>query len=193
MACIFQATIGEKLAPLNGPRDEDIDINTMITTNNTAVTDAASEIHGKEHRRKSRGSPEIFCDERRDLKKKWYEVEGAKEYRKANKRIPKTVKKAKEGWKGTQCEEIETCLNKNYSESISTGQDLTSGKQGRASIIQDRSSKCPTEEQEIVSRLTECAQNSTTMRGVVTPQHWTAVSPLKQICNRSSVRKLRLQ
>ena len=37
--------------------------------------------------------------------------------REANKRIQKavTVKKAKEDWIGTQCKEIETCLNKNNS------------------------------------------------------------------------------
>ena len=51
MACILQATIGGKFAPLIGLRDEVIDINTMIT-HNTAVTDAASEILGKESRRK---------------------------------------------------------------------------------------------------------------------------------------------
>ena len=54
-----------------------------------------------------------FCDERRDLKKKRYEAEGAKEYREANRRIQKAVKKAEEDWIGAQCEEIETCLNKN--------------------------------------------------------------------------------
>ena len=60
VACTFQATIARKFTPLIGLRDEDMDINTMITTYNTAVTDAASEIHGKERRRKSRRSPEKF-------------------------------------------------------------------------------------------------------------------------------------
>ena len=49
---------------------------------------------------------------RRDLKKKRYEAEGAKEYREANRRVQKAVKKAKEDWIGAQCKEIETCLNK---------------------------------------------------------------------------------
>ena len=48
VACTFQATIGGKFAPLIELRDEDMDINTMITTYNTAVTAAASEILGKE-------------------------------------------------------------------------------------------------------------------------------------------------
>ena len=64
----------------------------MITTYNTAVTDTASEILGKECRRKK---PWItrdvldLCNERRDLKKRQYEEEGAKEYRKASKSIQK--------------------------------------------------------------------------------------------------------
>ena len=40
VSCTFQATVGGKFAPLIGLRDEDMDINTMITTYNTAVTDA---------------------------------------------------------------------------------------------------------------------------------------------------------
>ena len=52
MACTFQATIGGKFAPLIGLSDEDMDMDIMITTYNTAVTDAASEILGKERRRK---------------------------------------------------------------------------------------------------------------------------------------------
>ena len=48
MACTFKATIGGKFAPLTGLRDEGMDINTTITTYNTAVTDAASEILGKD-------------------------------------------------------------------------------------------------------------------------------------------------
>ena len=46
------------------------------------------------------------------MKKKRYEAEGAKEYKEANRRVQKAVKKAKEDWIGAQCEEIETCLNK---------------------------------------------------------------------------------
>ena len=44
VACTFQATIGGKFAPLSALRDKDMDIDTMVTTYNTAVTDAASEI-----------------------------------------------------------------------------------------------------------------------------------------------------
>ena len=59
-ACTFQATIGGKFAPLTALSDEDMDIDTMITTNNIVVTEAASEILGKERRRKKHGSPKMF-------------------------------------------------------------------------------------------------------------------------------------
>ena len=84
VACTFQATIGGKFAPLIGLSGEDMDMDTMITTYNTAVTDAASEILGKERRRKKPWVTKDvldLCDERRDLKMKRYEAEGAKEYR----------------------------------------------------------------------------------------------------------------
>ena len=70
--CAFQAAVGGKFAPLIGMRDEDID--TMITTYNTALTNAASEILGKERRRKK---PWItkdvleLCNERRDWFKQY--------------------------------------------------------------------------------------------------------------------------
>ena len=92
-----------------------MDINAMITTINTAVTNAAIEILVKERRRKKPWvTKDILdlCDERRDLKKKRYEAEGAKLFREANRMILKAVKKAKEDWICAQCEEIETCLNK---------------------------------------------------------------------------------
>ena len=134
-------------------------MDTMITTYNTAVTEAASEILGKERRKKKPWVTKDvldLCDERRDLKKKRYEAKGAKEYREANRRIQKTVKKAKEDWIGAQCEEIETCLNKNNSKTAyQLVKDLTSEKQGRSSTIQDKSGKCLTEEKEILSRWTE--------------------------------------
>ena len=132
-----------------------MDIDTIITIYNTAVTDAASEILGKEHSRKKPWVTKDvldLCGERRELKKKRYEAEGAKEYREANRRIQKAVKKAKEDWIGAQCEEIKTCLNKNNSKrAYQLVKDLTSEKQDRSSAIQDKSGKCLTEEKEILS------------------------------------------
>ena len=52
MACTIQATIGGKFTPLMELSDEDMNIDIMTTTYNTAVIGAASEIHGKERRRK---------------------------------------------------------------------------------------------------------------------------------------------
>ena len=89
----------------------------MITTYNTAVTYAASEIPGKERYRKK---PWVIkdvldiCDESRDLKKKRYEAE-ANEYREVNRSIQKAVKKVNEDWIGAKCKMLETCLNTNNS------------------------------------------------------------------------------
>ena len=102
-----------------------MDMDTMLTTYNTAVTDAASEILEKERRRKKPWVTKDvldLCNERRDLKKKRYEAEEEKEYREANRRVQKAVTKAKEDWIVAQCEEIETCLNKNK-QSISAGKE----------------------------------------------------------------------
>ena len=150
VGCTFQATIGGKFAPLIGLSDEDMDIDTMITTYYTAVTDAASEILGKERRRKKSWVTKNvldLCDEKRDLKKKRYEAEGEKEFREANRRIQKAMKKAIEDWIGAQYEEIETCLNKSNSKrAYQLVKDLISEKQSRSSAIQDKSGKCLTEE-----------------------------------------------
>ena len=48
----FQAMIGRKFAPLTIMSKEDTDIDSMITTFNTAVTETASEILGKHHQKK---------------------------------------------------------------------------------------------------------------------------------------------
>ena len=123
------------------------------TTYNMIVTNAASEILGKEYSRKKPWVIKDLCDERRDLKKTRYEAEG---YRAANRRIQKAVKKAKEDWIGAQCEEIETCLNtKNGKRAYQLVTDLTSKKQGRSTTTQDKPGKCLTEEQEILSRWIE--------------------------------------
>ena len=54
------------------------------------------------------------------------------------------MKKANEDWIGAQCEEIETCLNKNNSKrAYQLVKDLTSEKQGRSSAIQDSRRETP--------------------------------------------------
>ena len=55
VACTFQAIIGGKLAPLIGLSDEDMDMDTMITTYNTAVRYLVRNAAGKSH-----GSQKMF-------------------------------------------------------------------------------------------------------------------------------------
>ena len=77
----FQATIGGRFAPLATLVDEDADLDSMVTRFNKAVTDTAAELLCKQRRkRKPWVTHEILdlCDQRRDLKKKRGEPEGAK-------------------------------------------------------------------------------------------------------------------
>ena len=79
--------------------NDDTDIDSMITTFNTAVTETASEILGK-HRQKKKPwiTAEILdlCDKRRELRKKRFEPEGAAKYKEVNNNIKRSMKKAKE-------------------------------------------------------------------------------------------------
>ena len=68
--------IGGKFAPLAIMSNEDTDIDSMITTFNTAVTETASEILGKHRQKKKKkkktwNTAEILdlCDKRRELRK----------------------------------------------------------------------------------------------------------------------------
>ena len=66
------------------------------------------------------------------------------------------MKKVKEDWIDNQCKETDACLNKNNSKkAYQLVKDRTSEKQGRSTTIQDKSGKCLTEEQEILSRWAE--------------------------------------
>ena len=83
------------------------------------------------------------------------EPERSDKYRKVN-NIKRCTKKAKENWLGEQCSEIEENLRKNNSKrAYQHVKDLTTVKQGKAAIVQDRSGKCFTEEREILNRWTE--------------------------------------
>ena len=152
MAGTFQATIGGKLAPLINLRDDDIDIGSRITTYNIAATDTASKGITQKKNWVTRDVLDL-SGERRDLKKRRYEEEGAKEYRKANKKVQKALKKEKEDWIDTQCKKTDACLNKNNSKKVyQLVSYLTSEKQSRSTTLKDKSRKCLTEEQEILSR-----------------------------------------
>ena len=55
-----------------------------------------------------------------------------------------------------QCQVVEACLRKNNSKkAYQLVKDLTTGKQGKSTTIQDKSGKCLTEENEILNRWTE--------------------------------------
>ena len=56
----FQAMIGGRSAPLTITSNEDTDIESMITTFNTAVNETASEILGKHRQKKNPGSLQKF-------------------------------------------------------------------------------------------------------------------------------------
>ena len=70
------------------------------------------------------------------------------------------MKKAKEDWIRAQCEEIETCLNKNNSKrAYQLMKDLASEEHGRSSTIQDRSGKCFTGYKRFLADGQNIAQN----------------------------------
>ena len=139
--------------------DEDADLDSMVTHFNKALTDIAAELLGEQRRkRKSWVTPEILdlCDQRRDLKKKRGEPEGAKDYREIKRKIRTEMKMAKETWIQGQCQEAEACLRKNNSKkAYQLVKDLTTEKQGKSTTIQDKSGKCLTEENEILNRWIE--------------------------------------
>ena len=151
----FQATIGSRFAqvlvsdcrfgvsPVNYPDpdpallatlvDEDADLDSMVTHFNKAETDTAAEPQGKQRRkRKLWVTAEIIdlCDQRRDLKKKRGEPEGAKDYREIKRKIRAEMKMAKETWIQSQCQEVEACLKMNNSKkAYQLVKDLTTEKQ----------------------------------------------------------------
>ena len=145
--------IGGRFAPLTIMSNEDTDIDSMITTFNTAVTETASEFLDK-HRQKTKPwvTAEILhpYDKRRELRKKIFEPEGSKEYKEVN-NIKRCKKKAKENWIGEQCIE-ENLRQNNRKRAYEPVKDLTTVKQGKATIVQDRSGKCLTEERQILNR-----------------------------------------
>ena len=101
--------------------NEDADIDSMVTTFNTAVTETASEIPSK-HRQK---------------KKTWVTAENLDLCDRVNNKIKRCMKKAKENWIGEQCSETEENLRKNRGYQLV--KDLTTMKQGESTTIQDRS------------------------------------------------------
>ncbi len=87
----FQAMIGGRFAPLSIMSNKDTDIDSMITTFNTAVTETASEILGKHRQKKQQQKNWItaeildLCKKRGELRKKkiwaWriWEIQGSEQ------------------------------------------------------------------------------------------------------------------
>ena len=150
----FQATIGGRFAPLATLVDEDADLDSMVTHFNKAVIDTAAELLGKQRRkRKPWVTPEILdlCDQRRNLKKKRGQPEGAKYYKEIKRKIRTEMKMAKETWIQGQCQAVEAGLRKNNSKkAYQLVKDLTTEKQGKTTAIQDKSG-----ENEILNTWTE--------------------------------------
>ena len=82
--------IGGRFAPLTIMSNADTDIDSMITTSNTAVTERASDILGR-HRQKKKTwiTAEVLdlCGKRRELRKKRIEPEGSEKYKEVNNNI----------------------------------------------------------------------------------------------------------
>ena len=100
----FQVMIGGKIAPLTIMNNEGVDMDSMITTFNTAVTDTASEVLGK-HRQKKKPwvTAENFdlCNKRRELRKKRFEPEGSEKYKEVNNEMKRCMEKFKKKIKKT--------------------------------------------------------------------------------------------
>ena len=93
----FQAVIGGRFAPLTIMSNADTDIDSMITTFNTAMTETASEILGKHRQKKNPWiTAEILdlCDKRRELRKKRFEPDASEKYKEVN-NIKRCMKKGK--------------------------------------------------------------------------------------------------
>ena len=89
--------IGGKFAPVTITSNKETNLDSMITTFNTAVTETDSEIFGKHHQEKKTWvTVEILdlCDRRRELRKKRFEPEGPEKYREVNNYIKRFVKNA---------------------------------------------------------------------------------------------------
>ena len=140
--------IGGRFAPLTITSNEDTDIDSMITTFNTAVTETASEILGKHHQKKKPWiTAEILdlCDKRRELRKKRFEPEGSEKYKEVNNNIKRCMKEAKENWIGEQCSEIEGNLSKNNSKRayqlVKNFTTVNRGKRLLSKIVQENASQ----------------------------------------------------
>ena len=96
----FHAKIGGKLAALTILDADGTDMETLINTFNTAVTNTANDILGI-HRpaKKPWVTADLLdlCDKHRELKKKKKDAEGIRQYRAVKQEIKKAHEKSKDG------------------------------------------------------------------------------------------------
>ena len=93
--------IGGNFAPLIIMDNQDTDLDSMITTFNTAeIETALRSLANNVRRRKTRVTAEILdlCGKRRELRKKRFEPEGSDIYKEVNNNIKRCMKKTKENW-----------------------------------------------------------------------------------------------
>ena len=91
--------IDEKFAPLTIMDNEDTNLDSVVTTCNTAASETASEILGKHRQnKKTRVTAEILdlCDKRRELRKKGFEPGGSEKHKEVNNDVKRCMKKAEE-------------------------------------------------------------------------------------------------
>ena len=111
----FRATTGGKCAPLLAHESQDTEIDALIKSFNTAVTETANNILGKHQPAKKPWVTDNTlkpCDKRRELRQKQNTTESAKLYREANKQVKKGMRKGKETWIEEQCQGIKENLHK---------------------------------------------------------------------------------
>ena len=102
----------------------------MITILNTAVTETASEILGKQRQKKREEKKARVTADTLDLGKSRFESEGSVKHKEVNNNIKRCMIKAKENWIGEQCSEIEENLRKNNSKrAYQLVKDLTTVEQ----------------------------------------------------------------
>ena len=101
IAEMFRATIGGKLAPLLALENWDTEIDALINSFNTALTETANNILGKHRPAKKLWVTDSILklyDKRRDLKQRKNTTEGAKLFRETNQQVKKCTRKAKATW-----------------------------------------------------------------------------------------------
>ena len=154
IAEVFRAKIGGKFAPL---LVLDTDVEELTEKLTSAVTETAQEVLGKPRpTKKPWVTADILekCDRRREMKSGRNESEEKmKEYRDINRDIKHSMSRAKENWVEGKCRDIEHDLTcNNTKKAYQTVKELSSSKQNRSSVIQDKQGNSLTEGGEILGR-----------------------------------------